>query len=59
MLWKSHQPSGLGWFSVVYLFSTPLLFNPSGLNPLGRGLPLPLPPPLGSNFGGSNGVTAS
>ena len=48
---KSHQPSGLGWFRVVYLFSTPLLFNPSGFNPLGRGLPLPLPlhwiiPPL-------------
>ena len=41
---ESHQPSGLGWFSVVYLFSTPLLFNPSGFNPLGKGLPLPLSP---------------
>ena len=42
---KSHQPSGLRWFSVVY-FPHP----PSPL-PSGRGLPLPLPlhwiiPPL-------------
>ena len=40
---KNPTSPGLGWFSVVYLFSTPLLFNPSGFNPLGRGLPLPLP----------------
>ena len=46
--YKSHQPSGLGWFRVVCLFSTPLLFNPSGFNPLGRGLPLPYPLPRAS-----------
>ena len=43
---NSHQPSGLGWFRVVYLFSTPFLFNPSGFNPLGRGFtPPPTPYP--------------
>ena len=34
---ESHQPSGLRWFSVEYLVSTPSLL------PSGSGLPLPLP----------------
>ena len=56
---ESHQPSGLGWFSVGCLFSTPLLFNPLGFNPLGRGYPSPLPPPQGSGPRVSRGATAS
>ena len=44
---------------MVYLLSTPLLFNPSAFNPLGRGLPLPLPPPRGPRPPPSRHVGAS
>ena len=40
---KSHQPSGFGWSREGCLFSTFFLFNLSGFNPKGRGLPFPLP----------------
>ena len=47
---QSYQPFGLGWFSVGYLC---LVFNLSGFNPPGRGLPLPLPPLPGPGPGGA------
>ena len=49
---KSHQPSGLGWFSVGCLCL-------SGFNPLGRGLPLPLPPLPGLGSPRDSGVVGS
>ena len=54
---KSHQPFGLGWFSVEFLFFAPLVSTNSGFNPLGKGLPLTLPPPQGPGGKGRHGGT--